>query len=357
MVASTKKRQLGTITYLPPSIQLAPDGSIDLGTTLQKIHDQAVHMRELKKGGAPKNLLVKEIFKHLELKFLYCLYSPEPVVEPKLSVPTENKTIKLRWKIQDPETGEVERIQFPFYNTVRIPSSEVIKVVEKLSRKRFPNYQGILKIEVIEKSYSEEEADKSAAAPAAAAPVAAPIVAAPDAPAAGAQPAPKQNVTKVYRALLKDNDFVYMPLKKPGPVLGTVETVELRVTWQNVPAERAFPKQWAGLNRVPELIDAGVNLFEHTFDGILPRVIDNAFATGISQLLSIGTNPKNSAFTADLADFRPGSIFATAGVHPCCANEVPFDEKSRAELSSLYARDGVVGVGECGLQFTEEDTP
>jgi hypothetical protein len=125
MVATTKKRQLGTITYLPPSVQLLHDGSLDLGNTLQKIHDQAVHMRKLKKSGASKNVLVKEIFKHLELKFLYCLYSPEPVVEPTLSVPTENKTIKLRWKVQDPETGEVERLQFPFHNTVRIPAAEV----------------------------------------------------------------------------------------------------------------------------------------------------------------------------------------------------------------------------------------
>ena len=103
------------------------------------------------------------------------------------------------------------------------------------------------------------------------------------------------------------------------------------------------------------LIDIGANLTSRSFEKDLPDVISRAQQAGISTMIVTGTNIEHSEQAAELTRQYPGVLYATAGVHPHHAKEC--DDKTLAQLESLAHQQGVVAIGECGLDFNRNFSP
>jgi TatD DNase family protein len=69
----------------------------------------------------------------------------------------------------------------------------------------------------------------------------------------------------------------------------------------------------------------------------------------VSQILATGTSVASSRLALELARANPGTVFATAGVHPHGAKS--YDPSTFRELTELWACPEVVAVGECGLDY------
>lgn len=103
------------------------------------------------------------------------------------------------------------------------------------------------------------------------------------------------------------------------------------------------------------LIDIGANLTHDSFDADRTAVLERAAAAGVMRLIVTGTSVTNSAQAAELCATNPGTLFATAGVHPHHASE--FDAHTSGALRALLANPAVVAVGECGLDFYRDFSP
>lgn len=86
-----------------------------------------------------------------------------------------------------------------------------------------------------------------------------------------------------------------------------------------------------------------------------PAVADAQVAAaaeaGVTRLITVGCDVPQSAAYVDAARRHPGTVFATAGVHP-------HDAKDGIEgLEALLDHPEVVAVGECGLDFHYDHSP
>ncbi len=104
-----------------------------------------------------------------------------------------------------------------------------------------------------------------------------------------------------------------------------------------------------------ELIDIGVNLAHDSFDPDRGEVIRRASESGVRRIIVTGTSVTASVQAVSLTEAQPGTLFATAGIHPHHAKE--FDEHSIEALRSLIENQRVVAVGECGLDFYRDFSP
>ncbi len=107
--------------------------------------------------------------------------------------------------------------------------------------------------------------------------------------------------------------------------------------------------------QAPELVDIGVNLAHRSFRADRDQVVRRAFAAGVRTMLVTGTSVAASEEAVRIAREYPGQIFATAGVHPhvsrnCTGATIP-------ELRRLATNQGVVAIGECGLDFNRNFSP
>ena len=103
------------------------------------------------------------------------------------------------------------------------------------------------------------------------------------------------------------------------------------------------------------LIDIGANLTHDSFDADRGEVIDRARAVGVERLIVTGTSVTESARALELTKDYPGTLFATAGVHPHHAKD--FDAHSAEALRTLARNNDVVAIGECGLDFFRNFSP
>ena len=103
------------------------------------------------------------------------------------------------------------------------------------------------------------------------------------------------------------------------------------------------------------LIDIGANLTHDSFDADRAAVLERAAAAGVGRLVVTGTSVMNSVQAAELSAAHPGTLFATAGVHPHHATE--FDAHTTNALRALLSNPAVVAVGECGLDFFRDFSP
>lgn len=101
------------------------------------------------------------------------------------------------------------------------------------------------------------------------------------------------------------------------------------------------------------LIDAGVNLTNHQFDGLHDNIIARANAANVTNMLLIGCDLQSSQDVLTLA--KKYRYYATAGVHPHDAKSA--DEHFIEKLSSLLQHPEVVAVGECGLDYNRDFSP
>jgi len=81
------------------------------------------------------------------------------------------------------------------------------------------------------------------------------------------------------------------------------------------------------------------------YDGLPADTLALAEAAGVTRMVCIGTDGPQSAAAVEVARAHPGTVWATAGLHPHDAvNGVD------TILGSLDAPE-VVGIGECGLDY------
>jgi Tat protein secretion system quality control protein TatD with DNase activity len=84
-----------------------------------------------------------------------------------------------------------------------------------------------------------------------------------------------------------------------------------------------------------DLIDIGANLTHDSFEGDRDAVLARAAAKGVTRLIVTGTSVTSSVQAAALCDAYPGTLHATAGVHPHHAAE--FDAHTAEALRSLLS--------------------
>lgn len=103
------------------------------------------------------------------------------------------------------------------------------------------------------------------------------------------------------------------------------------------------------------LVDIGVNLCDKSFAKDLDEVLARADAAGVHRMIITGTTRERSEAAAELASGQPGRLWSTAGVHPHHASD--FDDQVLEGLRALAARDEVVAIGECGLDYNRDYSP
>jgi TatD DNase family protein len=106
---------------------------------------------------------------------------------------------------------------------------------------------------------------------------------------------------------------------------------------------------------MPDLIDIGVNLTHASFDADRDEVIHRAAASGVGRLIVTGTSVTASAKAGELCTAHPGTLFATAGIHPHNTSEL--DDHSIGALRALLASPCAVAIGECGLDYYRNFAP
>jgi len=103
------------------------------------------------------------------------------------------------------------------------------------------------------------------------------------------------------------------------------------------------------------LIDIGCNLTHDSFDKDLDAVIERAHEAGVVQMVVTGASKDGSRAALALASKYPGELFSTAGVHPHRASD--FDDDTEQILRDLSQRQGVVAMGEMGLDYFRDFSP
>ncbi|MGH1345868.1 MAG: TatD family hydrolase [Nannocystales bacterium] len=98
-----------------------------------------------------------------------------------------------------------------------------------------------------------------------------------------------------------------------------------------------------------ELIDIGLNLAHRSFDKDRSAVMERAHAAGVGHMIITGTSASASEAAATMARDDRERLSATAGTHPHHAKE--FSADTATAIRTLAARDEVVAIGECGLDF------
>ena len=107
--------------------------------------------------------------------------------------------------------------------------------------------------------------------------------------------------------------------------------------------------------RAMELIDIGCNLTHDSFDSDREKVLELAQQAGVAQMIVTGASDEGSHDALGLARQYPGTLFATAGVHPHHASD--FTEETEVRLRKLAAEKEVVAVGETGLDYFRDFSP
>ncbi len=72
---------------------------------------------------------------------------------------------------------------------------------------------------------------------------------------------------------------------------------------------------------------------------------------GVERFIDVGTDAPRSLQAVAAATRHPGVVYATVGVHPHHADQ------GVASLPDMLGADGVVAVGECGLDYHYDNSP
>ena len=104
-----------------------------------------------------------------------------------------------------------------------------------------------------------------------------------------------------------------------------------------------------------QLIDIGANLTHESFADDMEAVLARAQSAGVAQIVVTGASAEGSRSALDLARAYPGTLFATAGLHPHHASE--YCAESEALFRDLLADPQVLAVGETGLDYYRDLSP
>ena len=80
--------------------------------------------------------------------------------------------------------------------------------------------------------------------------------------------------------------------------------------------------------------------------------VADAVAAGVTRLITVGVTAETSQQALGFARNHPGTVWATAGVHPHDAKDGGLDV-----VESLLGEPGIVAVGECGLDYHYDHSP
>ena len=97
------------------------------------------------------------------------------------------------------------------------------------------------------------------------------------------------------------------------------------------------------------MIDIGANLTNKSFANDIQAVLNRSQTAGVTKILVTGTDIESSQAAVVLAKSHPNFLYATAGVHPHHASEIPSDWLDDLRKLTDYSR--VVAIGETGLDF------
>ena len=103
------------------------------------------------------------------------------------------------------------------------------------------------------------------------------------------------------------------------------------------------------------LVDIGANLAHNSFDDDRDVVMQRAADAGVARMIVTGSSDASNVQAAALAEANTGVLFSTAGVHPHHASD--YTNESDALIRSLVGNNGVVAVGECGLDYFRNFSP
>jgi TatD DNase family protein len=103
------------------------------------------------------------------------------------------------------------------------------------------------------------------------------------------------------------------------------------------------------------LIDIGANLTSGQFDSDREAVIARARAAGVETMIVTGTSAADNAAARRLAAAHPGTLYATAGLHPHHAEQ--YSAEFAAQLRVDLRDPLVVAAGEMGLDFYRDLAP
>src|SRR5688572_5505912 len=104
-----------------------------------------------------------------------------------------------------------------------------------------------------------------------------------------------------------------------------------------------------------EFIDIGINLAHDSYDADRAEVLARAAAVGVTRMVITGSSVASTNQAIGLARTHPGTLFATAGMHPHHASDLT--EGALESLEAAAGDKGVVAVGECGLDYFRDFSP
>ncbi len=104
-----------------------------------------------------------------------------------------------------------------------------------------------------------------------------------------------------------------------------------------------------------QLLDIGANLTHESFQHDLDAVLQRARVQGVTRIVVTGASRVGSEHALALARAHPGTLFATAGVHPHHA--IDYDDAADARLRELARDPAVRAVGETGLDYNRNYSP
>jgi TatD DNase family protein len=105
----------------------------------------------------------------------------------------------------------------------------------------------------------------------------------------------------------------------------------------------------------PKLVDIGLNLAHDSFDHDRDALLARAHDAGVDFMLITGSSLDSSRAAIELSKQHPGTLRATAGIHPHHAAR--FDSTERESLRQLLMQPQVVATGECGLDYFRNFSP
>lgn len=100
------------------------------------------------------------------------------------------------------------------------------------------------------------------------------------------------------------------------------------------------------------LVDSHAHLNFPDYEQDLETVIAKAKEAGVEKIINIGTNPETSRHAIELAQ-KFARLFATVGIHPNDDINATLEKIDWEEFTKLAKQPRVVGVGECGLDYSE----
>lgn len=87
------------------------------------------------------------------------------------------------------------------------------------------------------------------------------------------------------------------------------------------------------------------------YDGIAGDALARAAEAGVGRIICVGTDAEQSKAAIEIAASAPGRVWATVGVHP---HEAKFGTDG---ILPLLDAEGVVAIGECGLDYHYDHSP